>query len=112
MRKKPKTYNFHSEWEHKFLFTLVNDRPVCRLCNQAVALAKKGDLERHPVTNHQKFKDFPPQSALRSAKVTELKSALKTTAAVYQIHRKKKGCSRGLISCQAHWLDKADTCTK
>lgn len=28
-RKKQKTYHFHVEWEHDFLFTIVKDKTIC-----------------------------------------------------------------------------------
>lgn len=77
-RKKPKIYHFHPEWEEEFILTVVNDKCVCLLCNQTQALAKRGNLERHHNTNHQKFKDsYPPKSTIRARKVNELKSGLK-----------------------------------
>uniref|UniRef100_A0A3Q1F6E5 SPIN-DOC-like zinc-finger domain-containing protein n=1 Tax=Acanthochromis polyacanthus TaxID=80966 RepID=A0A3Q1F6E5_9TELE len=77
-RKNAKTYHFHSEWEHDFLFTLVKDKPVCLICHQSTALSKNGNLERHRATNHGKFKqEYLPKSALRTSKVMELKTALK-----------------------------------
>lgn len=86
-RKKAKTYKFHPEWEEEFLFTLVKDKCVCMLCHQTQALTKRGNLERHHNTNHQKFKDtYPPKSAIRAWKVEELKSGLKTQQSFFTKH--------------------------
>ncbi|KAL7397457.1 hypothetical protein ABVT39_022401 [Epinephelus coioides] len=83
-RKKAKTYNFHPEWEEEFLFTLVKDKCVCLLCHQTQALCKRGNLERHHTTNHQKFKDgYPPKSTIRARKVDELKSGLKAQQSLF-----------------------------
>ncbi|KAL7378660.1 hypothetical protein ABVT39_017000 [Epinephelus coioides] len=83
-RKKAKTYNFHPEWEEEFLFTLVKDKCVCLLCHQIQALCKRGNLERHHTTNHQKFKDgYPLKSTIRARKVDELKSGLKAQQSLF-----------------------------
>ena len=83
-RKKTKTYNFHSEWEEEFIFTLVKDKCVCMLCHQTQALSKRGNLERHHNTNHSKFKDsYHPKSAIRARKIEELKSGLKAQQSLF-----------------------------
>ena len=83
-RKKSKTYNFHPEWEEEFLFTMVKDKCVCMLCHQTLALSKRGNLERHHNTNHDKFKDsFPAKSAIRARKVAELKAGLKAQQSLF-----------------------------
>lgn len=77
-KKRPKTYQFHPEWEQQYLFTLVKDKCVCLLCRQTQALSKKGNLERHYNTNHQKFDEsYPPKSSLRAKKVAELAKELR-----------------------------------
>uniref|UniRef100_A0A3Q3E7E7 SPIN-DOC-like zinc-finger domain-containing protein n=1 Tax=Labrus bergylta TaxID=56723 RepID=A0A3Q3E7E7_9LABR len=81
---KAKTYNFHPEWEEEFIFTLVKDKCVCMLCHQTQALSKRGNLERHHNTNHQKFKEsYPRKSAIQARKVDELKSGLKTQQSLF-----------------------------
>ena len=83
-RKKTKSYNFHPEWEEEFIFTLVKDKCVCMLCHQAQALSKRGNLEQHHNTNHQKFKDsYPPKSTIRAKKVQELKAVLKAQQSLF-----------------------------
>lgn len=82
--KKSKTYYFHPEWEHEFLFTSANEKTICLICQQAVALPKRGNLERHHATTHAKFKDlYPLNSALRSKRIDELKRGLKAQQSLF-----------------------------
>ncbi|XP_039513051.1 general transcription factor II-I repeat domain-containing protein 2A-like [Pimephales promelas] len=54
------------------------------LCRQTQALAKRGNLERHHNANHPTFKDsYPPNSAIRSKKVAELKLELKAQQSLF-----------------------------
>uniref|UniRef100_A0A8C1R9U2 HAT C-terminal dimerisation domain-containing protein n=1 Tax=Cyprinus carpio TaxID=7962 RepID=A0A8C1R9U2_CYPCA len=54
------------------------------ICHQAVALAKRGNVERHHNTIHPNFKDtYPLKSTLRSKKVDELKSVLKAQQSLF-----------------------------
>ena len=82
--KKAKTYHFHREWEDDYFFTFTNSKSVCLICNAAVAIPKKGNLERHFLTVHKKYaNDFPARSALRTEKVSELKRQLAAKQAVF-----------------------------
>lgn len=75
--KKPKTYNFHAEWETDYFFTQVKDKCVCLLCNVSVSVGKKGNVERHFKTVHSGIeRDYPLNSTLRKEKVMQLKSQL------------------------------------
>jgi len=75
--KKPKTYHFHTEWEEDFFFTMSYSKCVCLICQCAIAIPKKGNVERHFRTVHKNYDiDFPPKSELRRRKVKELKSQL------------------------------------
>lgn len=75
--KKPKTYHYHDEWEDDFFFVMVKDKCVCIICNSNVALPKKANVERHFRTVHKKYEeDYPAGTALRKAKVRQLKSQL------------------------------------
>lgn len=77
-------YSFHPEWEEEFIFALVKDKYICMLCQQTQALSKRGNLERHHNTNHQKFKDsYPPKSAIHARKVDEVKSGLKAQKSLF-----------------------------
>lgn len=61
--EKPKIYHFHSEWEEDFFFTTTNSKCVCLIYHSNVALAKKGNVERHFKTVHKKYEcDFPAKS--------------------------------------------------
>lgn len=54
------------------------------LCRQTQALAKRGNLERHHNANYPTFKDsYPPNSAIRSKKVAELKLELKAQQSLF-----------------------------
>jgi hypothetical protein len=52
--KRAKTYHFHPEWEEDYFFVYSHSKPVSLICNATVALAKKGNLERHFKTVHGK----------------------------------------------------------
>uniref|UniRef100_A0A1A8V9L8 SPIN-DOC-like zinc-finger domain-containing protein n=2 Tax=Nothobranchius TaxID=28779 RepID=A0A1A8V9L8_NOTFU len=75
--KRKKTYNFHSDWEEEFFFTLVREKCVCLICGMTVATAKRHNVERHFSTCHKSYNaSYPPSSALRTEKARELKAAL------------------------------------
>ncbi|XP_078512536.1 general transcription factor II-I repeat domain-containing protein 2-like [Lissotriton helveticus] len=78
-RPKRKKYYFHQEWENEFLFTQFKDNCLCLICGAKLAVGKKGNVKRHFSTVHVHFESkFPKGSGLRTQKVNELKSALKT----------------------------------
>ncbi|KAK9686721.1 Spin-doc zinc-finger [Popillia japonica] len=67
--KKSKTYRFNEEWEIDYFFTMVNDKCCCLICVSSIAIAKKGNLERHFLALHNKYQtDYPPNSELRKKK--------------------------------------------
>uniref|UniRef100_A0A8C1NJA8 Uncharacterized protein n=1 Tax=Cyprinus carpio TaxID=7962 RepID=A0A8C1NJA8_CYPCA len=62
----------------------IKDKSICLICHQAVALAKRGNVERHHNTIHPNFKDtYPLKSTHRSKKVDELKSVLKAQQSLF-----------------------------
>ncbi|KAK7896044.1 hypothetical protein WMY93_021369 [Mugilogobius chulae] len=72
------------EWEEDYFFVSSNAKLICLICNATVAIAKRGNLERHFKTTHARYeKDFPAKSALRSAKVRELKAQLAAQQAIF-----------------------------
>ena len=76
-RKKIKTYHYHSEWEEDYFFIMMKDKCVCFICNTTVALPKKANVERHFLTVHKNYEaDYPRGTALRKAKVQQLKAQL------------------------------------
>lgn len=83
-KKAKKSYYFHSEWEHEFLFTFVNEKTLCLICQQTVALPKRGNLERHHASAHATFKEaYPLNSTLRLKRVDELKRLLKAQQSLF-----------------------------
>ncbi|KAK9680141.1 Spin-doc zinc-finger [Popillia japonica] len=75
--KKSKTYRFNEEWEIDYLFTMVNDKCCCLICLSSIAIAKKGNLERHFLALHNKYQtDYPSNSELRKRKIRDLKTQL------------------------------------
>lgn len=74
---RPKTYDFHTEWEEDYFFVHSNSKTICLICKASMAIPKKEDLERHFKTLHKKYEtDFPAKTELRSQKVRELKTQL------------------------------------
>lgn len=43
---------FKDEWTWKYFFTPIKDKPVCLICNEAVAVFKEFNLSRHFMTKH------------------------------------------------------------
>ncbi|XP_067132090.1 general transcription factor II-I repeat domain-containing protein 2A-like [Centruroides vittatus] len=83
--KKSKTYHFNEEWELDYFFTMVNDKCRCLICLTSIAIAKKGNLERHFLALHNKYQtDYPPNSELRKHKVRGLKTQLTNQQNVFK----------------------------
>lgn len=75
--KKKKPYDYHDEWEHNYFFTKIKEKCCCLKCNSAVAIAKKGNVERHFRTMHSKYEtEYPRNSDMRKAKIKDLKVGL------------------------------------
>ncbi len=82
--KKEKTYHFHSEWEEDYFFVYSNSKSICLIYNVSVALPKRGNFERHFKMLHKRYKmDFPPNSALCTQKVRELKGQLAAQQSIF-----------------------------
>ena len=43
---------FNSEWTKKYLFTVVNSKILCLVCQNVVSVPKKYNLRGHFETNH------------------------------------------------------------
>lgn len=82
--KRGKSYHFHIEWEEEYFFVYSHSKPVCLICNATVALAKKGNLERHFKTIHGSYeRDFPAKTLLRTTKVRDLKAQLAARQSIF-----------------------------
>ena len=83
--KRPKSYHFHPEWEEDYFFVYYNSNPICLICNAKVALAKKANLQRHYKSLHAaKYdKEYPAETALRTARLKELKLNLTGRQAIF-----------------------------
>lgn len=44
---------YKDEWTWKYFFTPIRDKPVCLICNEAVAVFKEFNLSRHFMTKHK-----------------------------------------------------------
>ncbi|GBN43037.1 General transcription factor II-I repeat domain-containing protein 2 [Araneus ventricosus] len=44
---------FNDEWTWKYFFTVVKDKPVCLICNEAVAVFKEYNISRHFTSEHK-----------------------------------------------------------
>lgn len=84
-KKKMKTYHFNEDWEHDYFVTMVNEKCCCLICLTSLAIPKKGNIERHFLSLHNKFQtDYPPKSELRKRKVKDLKTQLKNQQNVFK----------------------------
>lgn len=67
---------FQERWTEAYFFIDVNQKPICLVCNESVAVMKEYNLKRHYETKHAaKFNVF--QGQVRSDKVSDLKKKLK-----------------------------------
>ncbi|XP_066941423.1 general transcription factor II-I repeat domain-containing protein 2-like [Macrobrachium rosenbergii] len=67
---------FQEKWTQYYLFTEVNTKPVCLVCNQQVSVLKEYNIRRHYETHHEE-KYHHLQGQLRKEKINELLSGLK-----------------------------------
>lgn len=66
---------FNERWESKYMFVLNEDKPVCLICYEAVAVMKEYNLRRHFETKHgAKYANLNHQE--KQQKVQELKGSL------------------------------------
>lgn len=47
---------FKEEWAWKYFFTEYNGKPICLICNEAVAVFKEFNVARHFNSKHAKTK--------------------------------------------------------
>lgn len=43
---------FQEKWSEMFFFTCINQKPVCMICNEAVAVMKEFNVKRHYESKH------------------------------------------------------------
>lgn len=73
LQKRERHY-FNEEWETEFLFTNVEGKSVCLICEASIAVSIAA---RHFTTIHDTFiSSYLPGTSLREAKVNELKATL------------------------------------
>lgn len=67
---------FKEEWKENYAFILPGfalAKPVCLICNEAVAVCKEYNIRRHHETKHSSFgMSFPPKSEARRLKIEAL----------------------------------------
>lgn len=82
--KKVKTYHYNKDWENDYFFIMVKNKCCCLICNTSIALPKKGNVERHFRTLHNKYEiDYPQNSELRKVKIIQLKTGLAAQQSVF-----------------------------
>ena len=71
---------FQQKWGEEFAFVEVKDKPVCLICQRAIAVMKRDNLKRHHDTHNQngeKFsEEYPPGSIMKKEKIRLLKMGL------------------------------------
>lgn len=50
--------NFNEAWTVKYLFTNINNKAVCLVCQDTIAVFKEYNLNRHFTTKHSKYASF------------------------------------------------------
>lgn len=67
---------FKEEWAWKYFFTEYNGKPVCLICNEAVAVFKDFNLARHFNTKHSKTKYALMNDAEKKVNAENLKKTI------------------------------------
>ncbi|CAG4999326.1 unnamed protein product [Parnassius apollo] len=67
---------FKEEWAWKYFFTEYNGKPVCLICNEAVAVFKDFNLARHFNTKHAKTKYALMNDAEKKVNAENLKKTI------------------------------------
>lgn len=65
---------FQEKWCEMYFFTCVNQKPVCLICNEAVAVMKEFNVKRHYESKHSKMDKYVGEA--RAEKCAELKGHL------------------------------------
>lgn len=67
---------YKEEWKERYAFILpdfINAKPVCLICNDAVAVCKEYNVRRHHETKHGNFAvSYPLQTEVRKSKLEAL----------------------------------------
>lgn len=85
---------FNASWELDFLFTLSNDKPVCLICQNSIAVLKKSNLQRHYTSLHNNFdKLYPLGTKVREDKVASLKKNLNNQQSVFRRMLSSSDCA-------------------
>lgn len=64
---------FNPAWEMEFAFAEIHGKPMCLICQKAIAVSKRANLQQHHEQLHPEFKDaYPPYSGLRRNKIQTL----------------------------------------
>jgi len=91
---------FKEEWAWKYFFTEYNCKPVCLICNEAVAVFKDFNLVRHFNTKHSKTKYALMDDAEKKDKCRKpKKNNIYSTECVYKAKHCSKGFYTGWICC-------------
>ena len=73
---------FQEKWPLSYFFTKMNDKPVCLICLQQIAVLKEYNLRRHNASLHaDKYEKF--QGLQRKKKLDELLQCLKNHQSVF-----------------------------
>lgn len=88
--KSQKPVTFIQNGRRKFFFTMSFSQCLWLICQCAIAIPKKGNVERHFRTIHRTYDtDFPLKSELRKRKVRELKCQLSGQQSLLTQHSSK-----------------------
>ena len=75
--KRKKTHYYNEERELAYFCLMVNNNCTSLICNLALALPNKENIERHFMTRHANYNnDFPLGSEKRKIKFNELKNCV------------------------------------
>jgi hypothetical protein len=84
---------FNPDWEHEFLFTMPDKKPVCLLCQNSIAVCKKTNLRRHYTSMHMDFeKSYPLGAKVREEKIVAIIRNLLDQQNIFKRLLTSKGC--------------------
>ena len=85
---------FNDKWTEEYIFIFQEDRPICLICSQSVAVIKEHNINRHYMLKHaDKYDKFTLN--LRKEKVESLKISLQAQQTIFtKVNRDVEGVVR------------------
>ena len=72
---------FKDIWTELYFFVQHNNKPVCLICQETIAVYKDYNLHRHYNTKHKKYSELTGQ--IRKDKIVKLKANLQSQTSIF-----------------------------